>query len=253
MSERCRPLLSRIQEDFPKIKSENIQVIDGTINYLFALLNIQFKPEEKSYRDTQTLVLSEFLVDRFKHLTLEEVKQAFKMYAAKEFPQLKTFRILDCISLGEILSAYIERRNEDLHVYNQKKLLNRQNSVDFKPSVEEIKQNRITNLRLLFDSLKSKKTDYSAFIYYDELKAKGKVSQNETLKLYDIELKIYEQELKEEVLLNSNKKIQLTNFYNENAKSKWNPVVVSRTKSAAVSLFLKGFSSIDDFLKVFEE
>lgn len=252
VKQQCRPLLAKIHEDFPKIRKENIQVIDGTINYLFALLNIQFKTEEKSYRDAQTLVLSEFLIDRFSNLTLEEVKQAFKMYAAKEFPDLKTFRILDCISLGEVLTSFINRRNEELHIYNLKKIQSNQNSIGFNPNEEEKKRNRIMNLEILFESLKSKKTDYSAFIYYDELKSKGKITQDEALKLYDYEAKIYDVELKTEAFENPNRRISIENILKQVKSAKWDPVVVNRTKSTVVSRYLMQFDTIELFLKEFE-
>jgi len=247
-------LLARIQEDFPKIKNENIRLIDGVINYLFVLLNIQFKPEERTYRDTQTLVLSEFLTDRFGHLTLEEVRQAFKMYAAKEFPELKTFRILDCISLGEVLSAYVERRNANLHVYNLKKLNESQNLIGFNPSNEEKQHNRVINLTDLFESLKTNKTDYSAFIYYDELKSKNKLvlTKEQVLEIYNIEAKIYESELKNEAFKNPLKKIDLTTFQEQQKKKDWNPIIISKSQSAAVSQYLKQFNTLEEFLKAFE-
>lgn len=247
-------MLARIQEDFPKIKNENIQIIDGTINYLFALLNIQFKPEERAYRDTQTLVLAEFLMDRFSHLTLEEVKQAFKMYAAKEFPELKTFRILDCISLGEVLSTYIERRNANLHVYNLKKLNDTQNLIGFNPSNEEKLRIRVINQNDLFKSLKTNKTDYSAFIYYDELKSKNKLvlTKEQVLEIYNIEAKIYESELKNEAFKNPLKKIHLTTFQEQQKKKDWNPIIISKSQSAAVSQYLKQFNTLEEFLKAFE-
>lgn len=252
MNEQCRPLLAVIQEDFPKIKNEDIRTIDGTINYLFALLNIQFKAEEKDYRDAQTLVLSDFLTDRFKQLTLEEVKQAFKMYAAKEFPELKTFRILDCIALGEVLNAFIERRNETLHVYNQKKISCKQNSIAFKPSEEEKRSLRVSNQTILFESLKSSKTDYSAFIYYDELKAKGKIDPQDAINLYDDESKTYEIELRKEAFEDSKKRFSVNSVLEKLKSEKWDPVIVSRTKSAVVSKYLRQFEKYEDFLKAFE-
>lgn len=252
MKQQCRPLLAKIHEDFPQIRKENIQVIDGTINYLFALLNIQFKPEEKAYRDAQTLVLSEFLTDRYGNLTLEEVKQAFKMYAAKEFPELKTFRILDCISLGEVLTAFTERRNKELHVYSLKKLQAKQESEGFNPTENEIKQTRLKNLKLLFENLKSKRTDYSAFIYYDFLKSKGKVNKDQAMLLYESEALIYQNELETEALEQPNKRFSIRSVLQQIKSNKWDPVIVNRTKSKVVSDFLMQFDSLEDFIKEFE-
>lgn len=253
MKEQCKPLLAKLQEDFPKIKNENVQVIDGTINYLFALLNIQFKPEERLYRDTQTLVLSEFLQDRFKHLTLEEVKQAFKMYAAKEFPELKTFRILDCITLGEVLNAYVERRNQNLHVYNQKLLANKQNSIDFNPSVEQKARLRKEHLLMIFESLKSNKTDYTAFIYFKEIKDKISMSDEQREDLYKYEALKYKKELESESLENSFKRTNLTEFIRESSAGKRNPIVQDRCRASVVCDYLKRhLESFETFINALE-
>ena len=251
--EQCRPLLAKLQEDYPKIKNEQVQVIDGTINYLFALLNIQFKPEERLYRDAQTLVLSEFLQDRFKHLTLEEVKTAFKMYAAKELPQLKTFRILDCISLDEVLNAFVEHRNQNLHIYNLKKINNTQNLIGFKPSNEEKLKISNLNRKILFESLKSNEIDYSAFIYYNQLKNKINLSQEQVLELYNSGLKKHERELQQEAFKNPLKKIDLQSFQTELKSKKWNPIIIQKSQSVAVCNYLKKFKNFDEFLNEFED
>ena len=69
------------------------------------------------------LFILDFIKDKFGDLTAEEIKQAFKMYVAKEFPDIKVFRILDSIVVGDVLNAFREYRNESLRTYSQKKQL----------------------------------------------------------------------------------------------------------------------------------
>lgn len=253
MKGQCRPLLAKLQEEYPKIKLENIQVIDGTINYLFALLNIQFKPEERAYRDTQTLVLSEFLQDRFNHLTLEEVKQAFKMYAAKEFPTLKTYRILDCIALGEVLNAYIEYRNQNLHIYNQKLITHRQNLLSFNPSNEEKARLRKEHLLMVFESLKSNKTDYSAFIYFKEIENKIRMTNEQKEDLYKYEALKYKKELELDALESNFKKSNLSEFIRQSDEGKRSSIVQNRCRAVVVCNYLKRhLDSFETFLNALE-
>lgn len=253
MSKPTRPYLAKLQEDYPKIKNEHIGEIDGTINYIFALLNIQFKPEEKEYRDAQCLVLSEFLVDKFNHLTTQEVKNAFKMYAAKEFPELKTYRILDCLSLGEILNAYIERRNQNLHTYNQKKILQIEAKNTFSPSEDDIKKNRIKGLKYLYESLQSKDIDPDCWIYYSLVRSKIKMSNQEMETLYKREEARYLTSLKKEAAEDRNKKSKLLDFVNYQEKGNKSEVVKNICRSIVLSNFLKPYlKDIKAFLKVFD-
>ncbi len=111
----------KIQEDFPKIRDDADSNLASVVNYILALLNVKFTDDEQRYRDAQMLVLCDFLKDKFGQLTSEEIRNAFKMYVANEFPHLKLFRILDSIVLGEVLTAYVQYRNQHLHVHTQQK------------------------------------------------------------------------------------------------------------------------------------
>lgn len=105
------------------------------------LLNV--KPpdnnDDRTYRDTQMLVLCDFIRDRFGQLTSEEIKTAFKMYVAREFKGIKVFKILDAVCLGEVLTAYINYRDEHLHVYYSKKIAKQQEVLPVAKSTDEIK------------------------------------------------------------------------------------------------------------------
>lgn len=78
------------------------------------------------------LVVSDFIKTKFGFLTIPEIQEAFKMFVAKEFSEIKVFRILDCIVVGEVLNAFIDFRNENLRVYEQKKqsvMLEKENKI----------------------------------------------------------------------------------------------------------------------------
>jgi hypothetical protein len=118
-----RPSLAVLSEDHPKIKNiVDKSETDGMINYLLTILNIKVgSKEEADDLKVQMLVVNDFIKTKFGHLTVPEVREAFKMYVAKEFPELKDFRLLDCIAAGEILNAFTNYRSDALRVYNFKK------------------------------------------------------------------------------------------------------------------------------------
>jgi len=85
-------------------------------------LNLKTSSEQDAKDlNIQMLVILDFIKSKFSQLTIEEIKEAFKMYVAKEFSHLKVFRMLDCVVVGEVLNEYINFRNESLKVYDNKK------------------------------------------------------------------------------------------------------------------------------------
>ncbi|MDM1093406.1 hypothetical protein [Myroides odoratimimus] len=137
-----RPLLAKVQEDYLQIRRDSSQNLQNTINYILILLNV--KPpdtnEDRAYRDTQMLVLCDFITDKFGELTSEEIKQAFKMYVAREFKGVKVFKILDAVCLGEVLNAYVNYRDEHLHIYYSKRIAKRQEVLPVAKGTDEIQQ-----------------------------------------------------------------------------------------------------------------
>src|SRR5690606_37600139 len=181
------------------------------------------------------------------------VKQAFKMYAAKEFPELKTFRILDCISLGEELNAYVERRNQNIHVYNQNLLANKQNSTSLNASNEQKARLRKEHLLMIFESLKSNKTDYSAFIYFKENQNKIRMTNEQKEDLYNYEALKYKKELELDALESNFKKSSLTEFIRQSDEGKRNSIVQNRCRAVVVCNYLKRhLDSFETFLKALE-
>lgn len=118
-----RPQLAIINEDYPKIRDTYANELEELINHIVALLNIQVPntKEDKNRMNEQMLLVGDLLRTEFGRLTIPEVKMAFKMYVSKQFPNLRVFRLLDCIAIGELLTAYIEYRNDSLRTYDHKK------------------------------------------------------------------------------------------------------------------------------------
>lgn len=118
-----RPNLAIISEDYPKIKTESVQNVTGAINFILALLNIKTPDllDDVDAHDEQMSFVGMFIIKEFGFLTVPEIKEAFRMYASRKLPNVRVFRILDCVSVGEVLNAYTEYRREALATYSSQK------------------------------------------------------------------------------------------------------------------------------------
>lgn len=170
---QSRPSLAILQEDHPKIKTVvDTTETDGLLNYLITMLNIKVSGEdEEKDLQVQMLVVMDFIKSKFGNLTIPEIREAFKMYVAREFTQIKVFRILDCVCIGEVLDAYKNYRNENLRVYSQKKtaLLNAPKEI----TPEDIARIREEFLKTVFEELKLNKYCSDAWLLFDEMEASG--------------------------------------------------------------------------------
>jgi len=118
-----KPQLAVLNEDYPKIKSiQTVSEVDNMMNFMISILNIKVSnEEEQSELENQMIMVLDLIRTKFGNLTIPEVREAFKMYVAREF-EIKVFRLLDCVSVGEILTEYTNFRNESLRVYTDKKI-----------------------------------------------------------------------------------------------------------------------------------
>lgn len=213
-----------LSEDYPKLKEiHSNSESDALINYLLTILNIKVSNQnEAKDLEIQMLVVSDFLKSKFGFLTIEEIKEAFKMFVAREFPDIKVFRILDCVAIGEVLQAYTNFRNESLRTYIDKKqvLL----SAPPPKTDEEKKQIRLKFIEMLFEEIKKDKFSDSAWLLYDELYNSGKIkiTDEEKFEIYNKQLLVYANEQRTEIAKKStiisksllqdlNKKIQSGN------------------------------------------
>lgn len=196
-----RPTLAILNEDHPKVKNiESKQETDELINFLVTILNIKVSSKEEELQlDKQMILIFDLIKTKFGSLTIPEIKEAFKMYVAKEFSEIKVFRMLDCISVGEVLNAYKDFRNESLRIYDSKK----KKILEALPEVSEIQKNEIRErfLKSIFSELTEKSFSSNAWHLFSKLEEDGKLpmSLQEKKTLYFQQLRIYEIEEKADI------------------------------------------------------
>jgi hypothetical protein len=194
-------MLAKISEDYPKVKNiEKKEEVNALINFLISIVNIRISnDEEKSNLDRQMILVFDLIKSKFGNLTAPEIREAFKMYVSREFPELKVFRILDCVTVGEVLSAYIEFRNEKLNTYNQKKRVLLQTPE--KSTKEEIEKIREEFLKMIFDEILEFQFSSDSWRLFQELEDLKRISASnqEKKELYKKHLRIYEIEQKAEI------------------------------------------------------
>jgi len=186
---QSRPLLAKINEDFPKIRTVNN--CDELINYLITLFNIKISSEtDKKDLDIQMLVIFDFIRSEFGFLTTEEIKEAFKMYVGKKFGHKDIFRVLDTIVVADVLNCFVDFRSDSLRSYNQKKQmleLSEQNALS-NSEKDEIMVNAVNEKFLEYDQTQ----DISQPIVhiFDELMKRKliKMPDDKTVKYYNAKL-----------------------------------------------------------------
>lgn len=195
-----RPNLAVLNEDFPKVKNTDAREVSGLINFIIGILNIKTfdDPDEIKKMNVQMLLVGDLIRTKFGNLTIPEIKEAFKMYVSKEL-ELKVFRMLDCIAVGEVLTAYTDFRNEILKVYEAKK----RNLLIAVSEQTDIEKEIIKGeyLKVVFDEIQATGLSLIAWHLFLELEAKGKivVSVSEKKELYKKQLRIYEIEEKSRI------------------------------------------------------
>lgn len=251
-----KPKLAQLNENFQKVKDLNdTTIIESTLNFIQAILNIKTNSEnEKKNLYQQMIIIWDILKSKFPNITTEEIKEAFKMYVAGEFENIKVFRnVIDAILVCEVLNAYIDFRNENLRVYEaKKKLLLNQPSP---PSSEDKKQIREKFIKLLFEELTNNDFYPDAWLLYDELIQKGKIKITDTGKkfLYKQELEKYISEKKKQIeskgaifSISANKEIKRLT-----TSDKPERIVQNRCKSILVCEVLK--PKINDGIEEFKK
>lgn len=195
-----RPLLAKLNEDFPKLKTiVDTSITDSLLNYIITLLNIKVENEIQSKDlNIQMLVILDFVKDKFGFLTVEEIREAFKMYVAKELGFKEIYRNLDTIVVSDVLNAYVDFRNESLRVYEMKK----QNLLqqDKKITKEESDKMVISGINEIFKEYKNTKTiPIPNFWIFDFLVDKDKIKiSNNYANYYEGKRQIAKSILKEE-------------------------------------------------------
>ncbi|MBC7749572.1 MAG: hypothetical protein H7Z76_13530 [Methylotenera sp.] len=257
---KSKPNLAVLNEDFPKLKNVvSKEETNNLMNYILAILNIKVSsPEEKTELNNQMIVIHDFLKTKFGHLTIPEIKEAFKMYVAKEFQDIKVFRLLDCISVGEVLTAYINFRNDSLRVYDDKKRLL---LAEAEPTSEE-KKKEIRNdfLKQIFEDLKARGYSSEIWILWEkdfkskELtdfanKVNATVTNSEKREMYAREEQMYMQQIKTEMMTS---RLQSAKWVVENAS---NQIKVNQKINSVINRCrcLIGSKYLKNYLTDFEE
>ncbi len=247
-----------LNEDYPKIKNFTTErQIDDLMNYLITILGIKVQGRneeeiktEQGKLDLQMVLVYEVIKTKFGSLTFEEVKEAMKMYVAKEFPEIKVFRLLDCIAIGEILSAFVEFRNDSLRIYSQQK----QNLLEMKKETTEKEKAEIREMFLtsIFNEIKENGKSIDSWLLFAELESSKKiiVSNERKRELYASELEKYRRE--EAEIIKEAKGIN-AKFILEELNRKCNageliPTVQNRCKSILVNEHLLFYTnSFEEF------
>ena len=252
LTELSRPSLAVLNEDFPKVKNvESKQEINGLINFLVTVLNIKISnDDDKNHLDRQMILILDLIKTKFGSLTIPEIQEAFKMFVAREFPEIKVFRVLDCVVVGEVLNAFKEFRNESLRTYDQKKLIAKSKPM----SEEQIKSNHEQLLQIIFDDLQKSDFSEDAWMIYDEMELKIGASSEERKALYTSMLAVHVKEFsahkKARESLTASFAIQ--ELQNKIKRGEVIQSVANKCKSILVSKYLHVFKNFHEFKKVIE-
>ena len=116
---QSKPFLATLSENYPKVRV--VGDCKELINYIVPLMNIKIssKEEEKDF-DIQMIVILDFIKSKFGFLTIPEIREAFKMYVAKDFGHKEIYRNLDTILVSDVLNCYVGFRSDSLRAYNEK-------------------------------------------------------------------------------------------------------------------------------------
>ena len=122
LQKQSRPLLAIINEDYPKFRLvSSTEDFNDLINYLIIILNIKTTSEEENKNiQSQMIVILDFIKTKFGFLTIQEIREAFKMYVAKDFGHKEIYRNLDTIVVSDVLNCFMNLRAEKLIRYSQK-------------------------------------------------------------------------------------------------------------------------------------
>ena len=262
-----RPTLAILNEDFPKVKNiESKQEINSLLNFLITILNIKISSEEEKLQlDKQMILIFDLIKTKFGSLTVPEIKEAFKMFVAKEFPELKVFRMIDCIVVAEILTAFVDFRNDSLKVYDShKRLLIDQSSTITKNEKECIRNDF---LRQIFDDLNARGYSEDVWqLWEKDFKTKeltefaqrvnATVTNSEKREMYAVEEKLYMQQIKAEMMTSRLQSAQwlVDNANNQIKKNLKINVVVNRCRCIIGSKYLKDYlTDFEEFKKQIED
>jgi len=189
-----------LKEDNPAWLQTEPQEKEDCLNFMLEILNIKISdPDEQDSINRQLILIADLIGRYYSKMTIPEIKEALRMYAFKKFTNIKVFRLIDCVSVGEILSAYIEFRNE----VTQPFLIERQKlQIEQNNFTENDKKNIRENfLKTIFDDIVLAGFSSDAHHLFLDLEKSGriKITVEEKKKMYKQQLNKYIPENKKEI------------------------------------------------------
>ncbi len=186
-----------LKEDNKKWIQTTVEEKEDCLSFMLEILNIKVVSEEEQDSINRQMILIADLIGRYySKLTVPEIKEAMRMYAFRIFPNVKVFRLIDCVSVGEILSAYIEFRNQAIEPF----LIKRQNLLNAPVEPTDAEKQKLQDefVKMIFSEISENGFSSDAWHLYTNLEQLGKInpSTQEKKKLYREQLKIYEVEEK---------------------------------------------------------
>ncbi len=181
-----------LKENEPKWKTVTANEKEICLDFMLDILNIKIvTQDEQDEIDRQMILIADIINSHFSNLTTAEIKEAFKLYVSKKFIDVKVFRLVDCVTVGEILNAYIEYRNQSVEPF----LIKRQNLLNAPIEKSELEKQKIRNefVKMVYDEILEKGYCSEAWYIFKVLEEKEKinVSNDEKQTLFLKELAIY--------------------------------------------------------------
>jgi len=252
--EQNKPYVLMLKENNEKWKNVTAEIKEDCLDFMLEILNIKIVDEEDQDAINRQLILVADLISRyFSSLTAEEVKEAMRMYVSKKFAEVKVFRLIDCVSIGEILNAYIEFRNQAIDPF----LIKRQNLLNAPVEKSDSEKEKIFEdfVKMVFDEVLKNKFCVDSWYLFKELEEKGKIvkSNEEKQQLYEKELEIFVTDERQRLVKQNplNKKYALEELVKSYQNGKRPTYVKNRCRSLLVSEFiLKSGISFEELLTV---
>jgi len=233
-----------LKENNEKWKIATLEEKEDCLNFMLEILNIKVSDEvDQDDIDRQMVLINNLISNQFQTLTVPEIREAFQMYVSRKLT-VKVFRLIDCVAVGEILTAYIEFRNQSIEPFLNKRKNLLLESVEISQSEKE----KILEeyLKTVFEEIQEKGFSDSAHFLYDDLISKGKIqpTDQEKKKLYKQELAKHITEEKEFIKSKDGILIKtlLSDLQKKIDSGKPFEYVKNRCKSILVSNYLCGFT-----------
>lgn len=218
------------------------------------ILNIKIvTQDEQDEIDRQMILIADIINSHFSNLTPSEIKEAFKLYVSKKFVDVKVFRLVDCVAVGEILNAYIEYRNAAVEPF----LVKRQNLLNapIEKSESEKQKIRTEFIEMVFNEIIEKGFCSDAWYIFKQLEdlKKIEISNEEKIELFKKEMAIYVPAERQRIIKQNplDFKFKISGFEKTYQNGKKPIAVQNKCRSVLVSDYiLKSKISLEELLTI---